>query len=114
MPYTELAEHEELQECITRNASVIIYYSASWCRSCIQGTPIFNTISSMEEYEKAKFYKVDVDKIPDIKESQEIVSIPLIIGYSNGKEVARSVGISIDNIVEIAEKSFLEADSLVE
>lgn len=103
MPYTELAEHEELQECITSNESVVVYYGATWCRSCTQGAPILDAVSNMEEYESVKFYKVDIDKISESKESQEIVSIPLIIGYVKGREIKRSVGISTDHLVEIVE-----------
>jgi thiol-disulfide isomerase/thioredoxin len=104
MPYTELAEHEELKECINDNNSVIIYYGATWCRSCVTGAPIFETVSGMEEYQNVKFFKVDTDTIPESKESQEIVSIPLIIGYLKGKEVTRSVGVTVDHLVEIVEE----------
>ena len=103
MPYTELAEHEELQECITSNESVVVYYGATWCRSCVQGAPILDAVSSMEEYQSVKFYKVDIDKVPESKDSQEIISIPLIVGYVKGKEIKRSVGISTDHLVEITE-----------
>jgi thiol-disulfide isomerase/thioredoxin len=105
MPYTELAEHEELNECINNNNSVIIYYGAAWCRSCVRGGPVFETVSNMEEYEKVVFHKVDIDKIPEAKESQEIISIPLIIGYLKGKEVTRSVGVTVEHLVEIVEES---------
>jgi thioredoxin 1 len=103
MPYTELAEHDELEECIKNNKSVVIYYGAVWCRSCVKNSAIFETLATLEEYTNVKFYKVDIDKIPDAKESQEIVSIPLIIGYKSGKEVNRSVGVSTDTLVGIVE-----------
>ena len=104
MPHTELAEHDELEECIKNNESVIVYYGATWCKSCVTGSRIFEAIAQLEEYGGVNFYKVDIDKIPDAKDSQEIVSIPLIVGYCNGKEVARSVGVTTNSLVEIVEK----------
>ena len=103
MPYTEVSQHDELNDCINSNTYVVVYYGAPWCRSCTSYESIYETLSNLDEYNDIKFIKVDVDKVDESKNSKDIVSIPLTISYKNGKEISRFVGTITDKIVEIIE-----------
>lgn len=107
MPYTELKDIGELEECIKNSDEnmVVIYYGATWCRPCVNGSEVFSVVSDTEEYDKIKFHKVDIDIIEEAKEHQEIVSIPVTIVYRNGKDVNRVVGTNIGNIIELIDSN---------
>ena len=52
--------------------------------------PIFEDLSN--EYTKMTFGKVDTEEYPEIAADHEVMSIPCLIIFNNGKEVDRIVG----------------------
>jgi thioredoxin 1 len=72
---------------------LVVDFWATWCGPCIKLTPIFEELSN--EYDKARFAKVQVDKSPEAQELASkfrVTGIPCIIVMKDGKEVDRLVG----------------------
>ncbi|KAI0281285.1 thioredoxin-like protein [Russula aff. rugulosa BPL654] len=62
---------DEFKSIIESGEIIIIDFWATWCGPCKVISPIFETLSKNEEYDKkVKFYKVDVDEQEAI--SQEV------------------------------------------
>lgn len=71
---------------------VLVDFWAEWCAPCKVMLPTLNDVadSSDGSYQVAK---VDVDKNQALAQKLQIRSIPTLIIFRNGKEVARHVGI---------------------
>lgn len=89
---------DNFQEFITTDVPVVVYFSAPWCAPCKVMGPLVDTIS--KTIEDAKFGKVNVDENQDIAKEFEIISIPTLIFFKNGKPVDRLKGIVIKSVIE--------------
>ena len=66
---------------------------AEWCGPCKMAAPIIDQLS--DEYTGKLFVgKVDVDKFPRLAEKYGCLSIPTVILFKDGVELARQVGFS--------------------
>lgn len=66
---------------------------AEWCGPCRMAAPIIDGLA--EEFAgKALIAKLDVDAEPDIAIKYQVMSIPTVILFKDGQEVARQVGFS--------------------
>ncbi len=88
-----MAEHisseDEFKDALSQEL-VVIDFSANWCGPCRTIAPFFNSLPL--KYTNVKFYKIDVDELPDVVQSSDITGMPTFISYKNGEEVDRVVG----------------------
>ena len=71
-------------EVLKSNVPVLVDFYADWCGPCHAIAPTIEALSN--EFEgKVKFVKVDVDSNQDVASSYEIMSIPTIMLFENGK-----------------------------
>ena len=75
----------------TSNKLVVMDFFATWCGPCKMLTPIFESLSK-EMSDKVDFAKIDIDRSLEVAQEYEIVSVPTMIIFKNGKEVQRIVG----------------------
>ena len=80
------------QEVLKSGIPVVIDCFADWCGPCRMLSPIFEKVSGEMEG-KAKFVKLDVDANPTTSGTYEIRSLPTMIIFKDGKEVARHSGV---------------------
>ena len=70
---------------------VLVDFWATWCGPCKMIAPVVEEIS--QEYGgKIVVGKVDVDEVPAVAAKYNVMSIPTLIVFENGKEVNRLVG----------------------
>ena len=69
----------------------VVDFFATWCGPCKMLTPIFESLSK-EMSDKVDFAKIDIDRSLEVAQEYEIVSVPTMIIFKNGKEVQRIVG----------------------
>ena len=69
----------------------LIKYSTSWCAPCRQLAPIIEELS--KEIKDINFYEIDADESPDIASQYDVMGIPTLILFNNGKEIRRIVGL---------------------
>ena len=78
-------------EVLKSNVPVLVDFYADWCGPCHAIAPTIEALSN--EFEgKVKFVKVDVDSNEDVASSYEIMSIPTIMLFENGKVEDSIVG----------------------
>lgn len=79
------------QEVINSDKTVLVDFWASWCGPCRMLSPIVDEIAA--EHPEIKVCKVNVDDEPELAQSFQIMSIPSLMVFKDGKVVANSVGL---------------------
>ena len=74
----------------SKTVPVLVDFWATWCGPCQMVGPIIEEISN--ENKDVKICKLDVDKEPEIASKYQVMSIPTMIVFKNGKPVKTSVG----------------------
>ena len=75
------------------SGTTLVDFWATWCGPCRMQAPILDAFEA-EMGSEVKVGKVDVDEEPGIAQRFNIFSIPTIIVFKDGKEVARTVGVT--------------------
>ena len=71
-------------EVLKSNVPVLVDFYADWCGPCHAIAPTIEALSN-EFAGKVKFAKVDVDANQEVASRYEIMSIPTIMLFENGK-----------------------------
>jgi thioredoxin 1 len=71
-------------EVLKSNVPVLVDFYADWCGPCHAIAPTIEALSN-EFAGKVKFVKVDVDANQEVASRYEIMSIPTIMLFENGK-----------------------------
>lgn len=78
------------QEVLNSEIPVLVDFWATWCGPCQMVGPIIEEISN--EVKDVKICKLDVDNEPEIASKYQVMSIPTMIVFRNGRPVKTSVG----------------------
>jgi len=70
---------------------VLVDFFATWCGPCRQMLPVVTELSE-EMAGQITIYKMDVDEAPKTPEHYNIASIPTLILFKNGKDIATHTG----------------------
>ena len=71
---------------------VLVDFWAEWCGPCKMIAPVLDEIAEEQEG-KLRIGKLNVDENPDVARRDEVMSIPTLIVFADGRPVARLVGI---------------------
>ncbi len=71
---------------------VIVDFWAEWCKPCLMYAPIFEDVA--REYQgKMVFAKVDTEANEDLVMRYKVFSIPMLLVYYKGRQVAELIGL---------------------
>lgn len=70
---------------------VLVDFYAVWCGPCKMLSPIIEEFS--EKYNDIKFLKVNVDNELQLAQKFNVMSIPTLILFEDGKEVKKNIGL---------------------
>jgi thioredoxin 1 len=88
---TEIKNEIFKKEVLESKIPVIVDFWAAWCGPCKMLGPVFEDLS--KDYEgKLKFAKINVEEEEDIASENDIMGIPCLIVFNEGKEVDRITG----------------------
>ena len=78
-------------EVLKSDVPVLVDFWASWCGPCRMMSPIVDQIA--EEVTDCKVGKINVDEEQELAIRYGVMSIPTVIFFKDGEEVARKVGV---------------------
>lgn len=76
---------EEIKEGVT-----LVDFYATWCGPCKMLHPILEELSSTRG--EVTFKQIDVDEAPNISKEFGVMSIPTLILFKDGEEIAKNIG----------------------
>ena len=79
------------EEVLEAKGKVLLDFWAAWCGPCRMISPMVDAIAA--ENGDIKVGKVNVDEEQELAQEFEIMSIPTLILFKDGKLVDRSVGV---------------------
>jgi len=83
----------------SKEIPLVVDFWAEWCMPCLTLSPILEEV--IKDF-KGKFIliKVNVDKVPKISEEYEIMSIPNVKMFKDGKIVSGFVGVKSEDFIK--------------
>ena len=88
---------------LSAGVPVLVDFYADWCATCKMVAPMLDEIAR-EQIGNMLVTKVDTDAAPDIAMTYEIRSIPTLIIFRGGVEIARSVGFAPELVRDLVER----------
>ena len=89
---TEVTDLTFKSEVIDYDKLTVVDFWAPWCGPCRMMAPILEEVSKNNEG-RVKICKVNTDENPEAATQYRIMSIPALVIFKNGQEVARSIGV---------------------
>jgi len=80
------------QEVLKSDIPVIIDLWAPWCGPCKAIAPIVESIAADFEG-RAKFVKLNIDESPSIAAQYQVMSIPTLLFFKDGKVESQVIGL---------------------
>ena len=88
------------KEIINRKGYALVDFWATWCQPCRMMAPVLES-AEQQLGDKINFVKVDVDEQQQLAAEFDIMSIPTLVVFKDGKPVKRMSGYRpLDTFVE--------------
>ena len=78
-------------EVLEASLPVLVDFTAPWCAPCKMLEPVVEQLA-VDWHDKVKFVRLDVDDHPLLAMDYQVMSVPTLMLFKNGKPVERLTG----------------------
>ena len=101
----ELLNDKNFDKKINEKPLVLVDFFATWCGPCRMQAPILERVKE-ELGDQVEIYKLDVDENEQTAKQFGVMSIPTLVLFKDGKEVAKNVGLmSQEAVVDLIDEN---------
>lgn len=86
-----LTQENFQKEVLEAKGTVLVDFWAAWCGPCQMLSPVVDEVA--EEAQGIKVGKVNIDEQPDLAAQFNVMSIPTLVLFKDGKATEQSVGV---------------------
>lgn len=104
MAVHHLSSQDFRKEVLEAEGKVLVDFFATWCGPCKLLSPVMEELA--EECPQYKICKVDVDEAGELAAQYQILSVPTMVLFCDGRETERMMGaVEKKRIIEMLEKT---------
>ncbi len=96
---SEVTKDNFASEVLEANLPVIVDFWAAWCGPCKMFSPIIDSLAAAHQG-KFKVVKINVDEQQELAAKYDIMSIPTVILFKDGKDVDTQAGALPQHMLE--------------
>jgi thioredoxin len=85
-----LTHLDELNSIKNQQGHVVLKFHATWCGPCKSFAPVVDNVANARP--DISFIAVDIDQLPELRESYLVRSVPSLVLLENGEHVDTLVG----------------------
>ncbi|MBI4121776.1 MAG: thioredoxin [Parcubacteria group bacterium] len=85
-------------EVLQSKEPVMIDFAAAWCGPCKMMTPVIHELA--QEVPGVKVATIDVDEHPDLGQRYNIMSLPTLLFFKDGKVMDQMIGVQDKNDIK--------------
>ncbi len=83
----------------TSDVPILVDFWAAWCGPCLMQNPVLNDLAKVIQ-DKGIVVNVDVEKLRTLRDKFNVIGIPTLILFRDGKEVKRHEGFQPLNVLK--------------
>ncbi|MBQ8891787.1 MAG: thioredoxin [Bacilli bacterium] len=93
----EINENDFQKDVLESKEKILVDFYANWCGPCRMLRPILEDIAKDGN---TKIVSINVDDAESLAREYEVISIPCLVLFRDGKEINRSVGLKSKDEIE--------------
>ena len=86
---SDLKTEADYTSAISAPALSVVHFMADWATECATITAVLNELQKDSSLNKVKFYQLAAESVPNVSMKHEIVAVPTVLFFRNGKAVDR-------------------------
>jgi len=98
---SDINTESDYSKAISDPSMAVVHFMADWATECNTIKAVMEELGKDKALESVKFYQLQAEKLPEISMKHEIVAVPTVLLFRDGKAIDRVDGV---NAAELTKK----------
>lgn len=96
----ELSDQNFKTEVEEKRGLILVDFFAPWCGPCKILEPIIKELADEYKNKEIKIFKINIDENKEIADKYNIMSIPTIVLFKDGKKINQVIGLQAKEVLK--------------